>query len=176
MKIKLILGTLFLVGLVGKVDAGVKLVGKPAPLFTAQIVCPDGSVRDFNLKEYIGNKIVLYFYPMDDTPGCTKQAECFCKNMSRLEAEDIILLGVSCDSVNSHMKFQKKYSLPYPLISDSRLKRTISKMYGADGFLFAKRKTYLINTKGIVFKVFEHITIENQIDDILNAFKAEKRK
>lgn len=173
---KLMVGLLLCLGIMPHVDAVASLVGKSAPLFTAKIVCPDGSVRDFSLKEYIGNKIVLYFYPMDDTPGCTKQAECFCKNIAKLEAEDIILMGISCDSISSHIKFQKKYSLPYPLISDSRLKRTISKLYSADGFLYSKRKTYLINQKGIVFKVFEHVTIENQIDDILRAFKADAYK
>jgi thioredoxin-dependent peroxiredoxin len=152
------------------------LIGKPAPLFKAPMVCPDGSLHICDLKKYIGNNIVLYFYPMDNTPGCSKQAECFCRSMDRLQDADIVLIGISCDSIKSHMNFQKKYSIWYPLVSDSRWKRTISKMYDAAGFLYSKRKTFLINKKGNVFKVFEQVTIENQIDDILNSFAAENRK
>lgn len=152
--------------MVGKAD----LIGKPAPLFQAQMVCPDGSVQDFDLKDYIGCKIVLYFYPMDNTIGCTKQAQNFRDNIARLDQANIILLGISCDSINSHKKFQEKYMLPYPLLSDSRLKRTISKLYGVDGFLYSKRKTILINSDGIVFKVFDHVAINQQVDDILRAF------
>lgn len=146
------------------------LIGKKAPLFSAQAVFANGSVGTFNLKDYIGQKIVLYFYPMDSTPGCSKQAQSFCTNLGLLQDEHIVLVGISCDSINSHKNFQKKYGISYPLVSDSRWKQTISKLYGAAGFLYSKRKTILINKAGIVFKVFDHVDIHSQIDDIVHSF------
>lgn len=143
---------------------------KVAPNFTAQAVFPDGTIKTVSLSDYMGKKIVLYFYPMDNTPGCTIQAKKFRDNIQKLHDAGITILGVSCDSINSHLNFQKKHALPFPLISDSRIKRSISKAYGAAGFLYSQRKTFLINPEGIIFKTFEKVDIQNQIDDILNSF------
>ncbi|MBV8661359.1 MAG: peroxiredoxin [Candidatus Dependentiae bacterium] len=151
-------------------QASQKLVGKPAPVFCNQAVYPDGSVKDFDLKNFIGQNIVLYFYPMDNTPGCTIQAKKFRDEIDRLKAENIMVVGISTDSVQSHKNFQKKLALPYPLIADTG-KNSISKMYKTNGIFFGKRETFLINKKGIIFKVFDHVDIKNQIDDILEAFE-----
>lgn len=152
------------------IQASQKLVGKPAPMFCSQAVYPDGSVDDFNLQKHIGHNIVLYFYPKDNSPSCTIQAKKFRDEIGRLKAKGIMVVGISTDSVQSHKKFQKKLALPYPLIADTG-KHPISKMYKANGFFFGKRETVLINKKGIVFKVFDHVDIKNQVDDILEAFK-----
>lgn len=146
------------------------LLGKKAPEFKAQAVFADGSTGTFNLKDFAGKKIILYFYPMDRTTGCTKQAQNFRDGIARLEAENIVLVGISCDSVRSHKRFQEIYQLPYILVSDSRWHRTIAKLYGAVSFFISKRRTFLIDEKGIVFKVFDKVNIETQIDDILAAF------
>jgi thioredoxin-dependent peroxiredoxin len=153
------------------------LIGKSAPSFTAQAVHPDGSVHSFDLKDYIGKtNIVLYFYPMDNTRGCSKQAQGFCANLGVFEEEGIMVIGVSCDSIASHLKFQKKYGIHYPLVSDSRWNRTISKRYDAAGWFYSKRKTFLINKSGIIFKIFDHVSIESQVEDILKSFDKEKNK
>ncbi len=156
--------------------ANQSLVGKKAPEFIAKALFPDGSISDFNLKDYFGKKIVLYFYPADNTPGCSKQAQNFRDNIARLHKKGIILIGISCDSIKSHKRFQQKHHLPFPLISDSRWKRTISKLYKVAGFLYSKRRTILINEQGTVFKVFDKVNIQNQIDEILQAFTQETYK
>ncbi len=147
-----------------------KLIGECAPLFNAQAVYPDGTVGEFNLKDYIGQSLVIYFYPMDNTPGCTIQAKKFRDEIGRLQKKDITVIGISGDSVNSHKKFQKALALPYPLVSDVGRKVPISKQYKASGFLIGKRITYLVDQDGIIFKVFDKVDIKNQVDDILKAF------
>ncbi len=153
------------------------LIGQKAPGFTAKALFPDGSVKDFKLSDYAGKKVVLYFYPADNTPGCSKQAQSFRDGIAKLEAEGITLVGISCDSIEAHKRFQKKFNLPYILVSDSRLHRTIGKKFpGTISFGFYKRKTFLINEQGIVFKKFDKIKIETQIDDILKAFAENNQK
>lgn len=172
MKLKHILPSLLLISHVSFSE--VDLICKPAPLFSAQAVFADGTVKKFNLKDFIGQKLVLYFYPMDNTPGCTKQAQNFRDNIKKLKKDGITLVGISCDSIKSHKKFQKKYDLPYILVSDSRRRKFISKKYGVNTFLMSKRKTFLIDECGNIFKKFDQINIEEQIDEILKAFKKNK--
>jgi len=152
------------------------LVGKSAPLFIRKAIFPDGSVADLDLQKYIGKKIILYFYPMDTTPGCTKQAQLFRDGIAKLQAQNIYVIGVSCDSIKSHRKFQQKNQIPYPLVSDARFRRPVSEKYNASGFLSSKRKTFLINEQGIVFKVFDEVDIAHQIDDILASFAQDNKK
>ena len=148
------------------------LLGHKAPTFIATALFADGSVGNFNLADYAGKKVVLYFYPVDNTPGCTKQAQNFRDGIAQLQDQDIVLVGISCDSIESHKRFQKKYSLPYILVSDSRLHRSIGKKYpGTISFGCYKRKTFLINENGIVIKIFDKINIDNQIQDIIKAFQ-----
>ena len=155
-------------------QANHKLQGHPAPFFSGQAVFPDGSIKEFNLKDYSGQKIVLYFYPMDNSTWCTKQAKKFKEEITKLQAKNIMVVGVSYDSIETHVGFQKKYVLPYPLVSDDVKKHPISKMYKVSGFFSSDRKTFLINEKGIIFKVFDKIDIKNQVTDILESFAAQK--
>ena len=158
------------------VQAKNKLEGKPAPMFTAQAVYPDGSVNEFDLSKYPHQKMVIYFYPMDDSSSCTIQAKIFADKIVKLQAQDIMVIGISYDSIDSHLKFQKKYALPYPLISDIAKKHPVSKMYKASGFFTSQRKTFLVNEQGIIFKVFDKVDIKHQVNDILEAFAAQNQK
>jgi peroxiredoxin Q/BCP len=118
-------------------------VGDPAPDFTA--VSSAGS--PVHLKDEIGKApIVLYFYPKDDTPGCTKEACSIRDNFTAFRKLNATVFGVSYDSVESHKKFIEKYHLPFLLLSDSD--RKIAKLYGADGLLFAKRMTFVVDKAG----------------------------
>ena len=139
-----------------------------APNFTTQALFPDGSVKKISLEDYLGQNVVLYFYPKNGTPDCTKQAKIFRDSFKILQDHNIVVLGISYDSIKSHKLFQDKYQLPFILINDKNKK--ISKQYGSDGFLFPARKTILINEKGIVIHRFDQIDIKNQINDILQAF------
>lgn len=150
------------------------LVGKSAPIFKSKAIFPDGTISDFNLEDYIGQDIVIYFYPMDSSPNCSIQAKNFRDNIDLLKNKNIMVIGVSPDSIKSHKKFQEKLALPYPLVSDATRKHPISKKYNATGFLFGKRKTFLINKEGIIFKEFEEVNIQQQINDILTAFTGQK--
>lgn len=158
----------------GTICTTTSMINQPAPQFSASALFPDGSVRLFNLADYQGKKIVLYFYPMDNTPGCTIQAKKFRDDIEKLNKAGIMVIGISCDSIASHRSFQKKHALPFPLVSDSRWKRSISKAYGAAGFLYSQRKTFLIDPNGIIIQQFNKVDIQHQIDDILNSFAKEK--
>ncbi|MDP3787971.1 MAG: peroxiredoxin [Candidatus Chromulinivorax sp.] len=157
-----------------KTSLSQKLVHKSAPKFKAQAVFPDGVVDDLNLDDYAGQNIVLYFYPMDNSPGCTIQAKKFRDEIGRLNSKGITVIGVSKDSIRSHKKFQKALALPFPLISDTDGKNSIAKKYKAERFLIGKRITFLIDKNGIIFKVFDHVDIKNQIDEILSEFENHK--
>jgi peroxiredoxin Q/BCP len=150
-----------------------KLVGKQAPIFASKALFPDGSTGELHLRDYFGKNIVVYFYPMDNSSYCTIQAKNFRDNIDRLKNNDIIIIGISPDTITSHLKFQKEHSLNYPLISDAGNKNSIAKKYNASGFLYGKRKTFLINKKGIIFKEFDKVDIENQTDQIINCFELE---
>lgn len=129
----------------------------------ADFSLPDQNGKHHTLREYRGMWVILYFYPKDDTPGCTKEACSFRDNVAELEKRKVVVLGVSKDSVTSHKKFAEKFHLNFPLLSDESL--TMINAYKAwgekkfmgrvfDGIL---RKTYLINPKGEVAKVYEKV-------------------
>ncbi len=127
----------------GFVQAAELKVGDAAPDFTA-MSSADTSVH---LKDELKNApIVLYFYPKDDTPGCTKEACGLRDNFAAFRKLNATIFGVSYDSVESHKDFVKKFDLPFLLLSDSDKK--IAKAYGADGLLFAKRMTFVIDKAG----------------------------
>jgi peroxiredoxin Q/BCP len=122
--------------------AGLKL-GDAAPDFTAA-----SSVgTPVHLQDVIGKApVVLYFYPKDDTPGCTKEACGLRDNFAAFRKLDAVVFGVSYDSVESHKTFIEKYHLPFQLLADTDKK--IAKLYGADGMLYAKRMTFVIDKAG----------------------------
>ncbi len=143
--------------------------GSQAPDFTAKD--QDGQTQ--SLSALKGSKVALYFYPKDDTPGCTKQACNIRDNYSALTEKGIKLFGVSVDDEKSHQKFIHKFSLPFPLLADTEhdivnaYKVWVEKnMYGKK-YMGTARVTYLIDEKGIISDVIEKVDVENHTEQIL---------
>ncbi len=148
-------------------------IGAPAPQFTAL----SSTGNPVSLADYRGKYVVLYFYPKDDTPGCTKEACGFRDSYQEFEQNNVVILGVSKDSVASHQKFQNKYQLPFVLLSDEDL--AICKayhtwgqksMYGRkyDGIF---RVTYLIDPEGMIKQVFPKVDPVLHAKEMLEAVK-----
>jgi len=146
--------------------------GTTAPAFKTK----DANGESVSLKDFRGQKVVLYFYPKDDTPGCTKEACSFRDAFSKFKKQDIAVLGVSPDSEASHKKFTLKYKLPFTLLSDTD--RAIAEAYGVWGekkfmgrtYMGVYRTTFLIDEKGKIKKVFEKVKAEEHADEVLDAF------
>ncbi len=142
-------------------------VGTKAPDFTA--LDTTGTVR--SLKDFAGKTVVLYFYPKDDTPGCTKEACSFRDSYSAYQGKDIVVLGVSADDVASHQRFSQKYHLPFPLLADPD--GTIIRAYDVqrEGYdqPIATRVTYVIDGNGIITHVYTAVQTETHGQDILSA-------
>jgi peroxiredoxin Q/BCP len=143
---------------------------------------PDFTLKDANgeavrLKDLRGQKVVLYFYPKDDTPGCTKEACSFRDAFADYKKRNIKVLGVSLDSEASHKKFATKYKLPFTLLADPD--HAIADAYGVYGqkkfmgrtYMGVKRMTFLIDEKGKVKKVFEKVKPEEHAREVLEAFE-----
>ena len=125
------------------------------------------------MSDFQGKKVILYFYPKDNTPGCTTQACGFRDNYPQFSQKDAIILGVSKDSVESHKKFQKKYQLPFTLLSDPELTVIQSydvwkekNMYGKK-VMGVERSTYLIDEQGMIEKAFSKVKAIKNPDDML---------
>jgi peroxiredoxin Q/BCP len=139
---------------------------------------PDQNGKEHELTDYKGKWIVLYFYPKDDTPGCTKEACNFRDSFHELERLGVQILGVSKDSVPSHKKFAEKYHLNFPILSDESKK--IIHAYDAWGvkkflgkpFEGTLRKTYLINPKGEIEKIYENVNPLRHAGEVLNDLKS----
>jgi len=144
-------------------------------------VAPDFTVKDENgetvrLKDLRGQKVVLYFYPKDDTPGCTKEACAFRDAFADYKKRNIKVLGVSLDSEASHKKFAIKYKLPFTLLADTD--HAISDAYGVYGqkkfmgrrYMGVNRMTFLIDEKGKIKKVFEKVKPDDHAQEVLDAF------
>ena len=119
-------------------------------------VAPDFTLKDSDgiphtLLDYKGQFVILYFYPKDNTPGCTKEACGFRDNFSQIRAQNATILGVSWDSSQKHASFSKKYNLPFTLLSD--IKGDVAKSYNAAGWFMPKRYTYIIDPFGKIIKV-----------------------
>jgi peroxiredoxin Q/BCP len=142
---------------------------KPAPDFTL----PDQNGTNHSLRDHRGQWVVVYFYPKDDTPGCTTEACSFRDGRDHLEKHHVKVFGISADSVASHKKFADKYSLNFTLLSDRD--RSVMKAYGAVGdksmfgrtFLGIKRNTYLINPEGQIAKEYLDVKPEEHALEIL---------
>ena len=139
-------------------------IGDQAPDFTLL----DQYAIEQTLSAYIGKNIVVYFYPKDDTPGCTKEACSIRDNFALFEENDITVFGISYDSPKSHKKFAEKYNLPFTLLSDSD--KSVAKSYNSNGFLMAKRNTFLINKYGKIFKIYKSVDVTEHTKNILNDF------
>ena len=146
--------------------------GDKAPAFSTT----DADGQTVNLKDFKGKKVVLYFYPKDDTPGCTKEACSFRDDFAKFKKRGINVLGVSPDSETSHQKFAKKYKLPFTLLADHEHK--IADAYGTYGqkkfmgrtYMGILRTTFLIDEKGKIKKVFEKVKPDEHAREVLEAF------
>jgi len=146
--------------------------GSTAPAFNTR----DSEGRAVQLKDFRGKKVVLYFYPKDDTPGCTKEACSFRDAFADFEKRGIKVLGISTDNEASHKKFVQKYRLPFTLLTDTD--HSISEKYGTYGqkkfmgrtYLGVYRKTFLIDEKGKIKRIFEKVKPDEHAREVLEAF------
>ena len=136
-------------------------VGDTAPSFTVS----DTNGSPVSLSNFAGKTVVIYFYPKDDTPGCTKEACSFRDNYSAYQGKDVVVLGVSMDSEASHQQFTDKFSLPFPLLAD--VDGSITKAYDVDGGGYAKRVTYVIDGNGTISHVYNSVKTDTHAQDIL---------
>ncbi len=144
--------------------------GKPAPDFSL----PSSEGREISLADFKNKKkIVLYFYPKDDTPGCTKEACDLRDSINKIESQEAVVLGLSKDGLAAHAAFSKKYKLPFTLLSDES-KDTIKKygvwkeksLYGKK-FMGIERTTVVIDKKGIVRRVFPKVKVDGHAQEVL---------
>lgn len=147
--------------------------GKKAPAF--KLLDQDGKTH--SLKDYLGQKVVLYFYPKDNTPGCTTEACSFRDEFSAFRKINAVILGVSADAVKSHKNFSEKFSLPFPLLSDES-KEVLEKygvwkeksMYGKK-YQGIERTTVVIDETGNVKKIFPKVKVAGHTEEVLEALK-----
>ncbi|MCB2205689.1 thioredoxin-dependent thiol peroxidase [bacterium] len=147
--------------------------GKKAPAFSL----PSTSGGTVALKDFAGKPVVLYFYPKDNTPGCTKEACDFRDNFARLSAAGAVVLGVSADSMKSHEKFRDKYELPFELLSDES--KGMLEKYGVwqekknygRTYMGIVRTTVLIDSKGVVRNIWPKVKVKGHVDEVLAALE-----
>ena len=147
--------------------------GIKAPNFTL----PDKDGNPISLSDFLGKKVVLYFYPKDNTPGCTRQACAFAAAYEGFQAKDVVVIGVSKDSVASHQKFAAKYDLPFLLLSDPELQAIQAYGVWQEKKLYGKvsmgvvRSTYLIDEQGVIARVMPKVKPDTNAADILAALE-----
>ena len=140
--------------------------GTAAPNFTAQTT----SGKTVHLRDFQGKKLVLYFYPKDDTPGCTVEACGLRDEYQKIREQGAEVLGVSVDSTESHQKFTDKFHLPFPLLADTE--KSVSKAYGVlNEKGTSRRVTFLIDEHGKILKTFDPVKPAEHTQEILNALK-----
>jgi len=143
--------------------------GMKAPDFTLE----DQNGLSVSLSDFIGKKIVLYFYPKDNTPGCTRQACAFAANYEQFKSRDVIVIGISKDSVASHLKFAQKHQLPFILLSDPELQAIHKYDVWKEKKLYGKvsmgvvRTTYIIDEQGYIEHVMPKVKPDTNADEIL---------
>lgn len=148
-------------------------VGTKAPEFTL----PDQNGEMHTLSEYKGKKVILYFYPKDNTAGCTKQACGFAERYPQIEAKGAVVIGISKDSVKSHKNFETKYELPFTLLSDPELQAIQAydvwkekKNYGKV-YMGIVRTTYLIDEDGVIIKAMDKVKAADNPQQMLEELK-----
>jgi peroxiredoxin Q/BCP len=144
--------------------------GQPAPDFTL----PDQSGQTQRLADYRGRWVVLYFYPKDDTPGCTREACNFRDDISGLRALGAQVLGVSVDSSASHAAFAKKFSLPFPLLADEggAVARAYGSLWSLGPVKFAKRHTFILDPEGRIAQIYREVDPDTHARDVRAALQA----
>jgi thioredoxin-dependent peroxiredoxin len=153
-------------------------IGQKAPDFSL----PSTNGKFTRLKDLSGKKIVLYFYPKDNTSGCTKEACSFNGSLQVIKSKGAIVVGVSTDSVNSHIKFADKYDLKFPLLSDEK-KEVVEayevwkekSMYGRKYFGI-ERTTMIIDERGIIQNIFTKVKVDGHVDEVLAALSGKVSK
>lgn len=139
--------------------------GRQAPEFRLQ----DQNSKWHSLEDYRGQWVVLYFYPKDDTPGCTTEACNFRDDIYRYKAKGVAVLGVSLDDVESHREFAEKYELPFPLLAD--VEQQVAEQYGVlttlGSLKFAKRETFLVNPDGVIAKHYSKVNPDEHAKQVL---------
>ena len=149
-------------------------VGDKAPEFSL----PSATGQTITLKSLRGKQVVLYFYPKDDTPGCTKEACSFRDEITQIEKAHAVVLGVSTDGLASHQKFSKKYSLPFALLSDEGL--VVAKAYGVykqksmygRTYWGVERSTIVIDERGKLTAIFRKVKVDGHVEQVMTALKA----
>ena len=150
-------------------------IGTKAPEFTL----PDQNGHSVSLSDFMGKKVILYFYPKDNTPGCSRQACAFAAAYEGFKAKDIVVIGISKDSVASHLKFAQKYDLPFILLSDPE--RQAIEAYGVwqEKKLYGKvsygvvRTTFIIDEQGNIEKIMPKVKPDTNAGEILNYLAGE---
>ena len=149
-------------------------VGMKAPQFTL----PDKNGNMVSLSDFLGKKVVLYFYPKDNTPGCTRQACAFALRNKEIENKNAVVIGISKDSVNSHLNFATKHNLPFVLLSDSDLSAIQAYGVWQEKKLYGKvsmgvvRTTFLIDEQGNIQAVMPKVKPDTNADEILTLLES----
>ena len=144
-------------------------IGQKAPPFSLL----DDKGKKVSLKDFKGQKVILYFYPKDDTPGCTKEACAFRDGIDEVRESGAVVLGVSCDSVESHNKFSTKYDLNFPLLSDPE--KTVVQAYGVwkeksmygRQYMGIERTTFVIDEQGKIAHIFPKVKVTSHFEDVM---------
>ena len=148
-------------------------INKKAPNF--KLPSTDGNI--FELSKVNKKNLILYFYPKDDTPGCTLESKDFNKLNKLINKNNTLVLGISKDTIESHLKFKKKYKLKFDLLSDEKL--LVIKKYGVWGkksflgknYMGIIRTTFLINTKGKIHKIWSNLRVKDHAKEVFSEFK-----
>ncbi len=148
-------------------------LNKSAPDFTL----PDQNGKEHSLSDYKGTWVLLYFYPKDDTPGCTKEACALRDDFHEFKGRKVVVLGVSVDPIKSHAKFAEKYDIPFPILSDEDKK--VVHLYGVWSkkkfmgreYMGTLRMSFLIDSKGIVRKIYEKVKPIDHAEEVLEDLK-----
>lgn len=144
-------------------------VGDAAPAFS--LPAHDG--KTYTLESFKGRRLVVYFYPKDETPGCTKEACAFRDRNKDIMAKGAAVVGINGDSIASHVKFAKNHDLGFPLLSD--LDSKVMRAYGVKGMLgMAKRTTFIIGSDGKIAHIFEDVKVEGHADEVIKALDSTK--
>ena len=152
------------------------VIGRPAPDFSL----PSTTGETISLRQYKGKKtVVLYFYPKDETPGCTREACDFRDHTAEFEKHGVVVLGVSNDDMESHQKFREKHQLPFPLLSD--VDASVSKMFGVykqknlygKKYMGIERTTFVIDRTGRIAQIYPKVKVEGHIADVLEFVKSD---